>query len=217
MKIGIIGAGNIGVGLGKRLAAKGHDIVVSFSRTPAGVADAAQKIGGGARPATPQVAASHGDVVIIATPWAVTLQAVGSIAAELQGKIVWDTTNPLKADMRGLEIGLSTSAGEEIARLAIGAKVVKAIPPFAEVLHSSSTHINGMPPSVFVCGDDVDARASVLQLVSDVDADGVESGPLSLARYAEPFGMLLVQLAYVNGFGGRIGAAFIRDRANGGN
>lgn len=215
MKIGIIGAGNVGVGLGKRLAAKGHDIVVSFGRTAAAVADAAQRIGGGARPATPQAAASHGDVVIIATPWVVTLPTVQNIAAELAGKIVWDTTNPLKADMSGLEIGLSTSAGEEIAKLAAGARVVKAIPPFAEVLHSTSTHIAGARPSMFVCGDDGDARASVLKLVADVDADGVDSGPLSLARYTEPLGMLFVQLAYVQGFGVRIGARFIQDRAPG--
>ncbi len=213
MKIGIIGAGNVGIGLGRRLATKGHDIVVSFGRTEASVASSAQRIGGGARSATPQAAARHGEVVIIATPWAVTLQAVRSVAAELDGKILWDTTNPLKVDMSGLEIGLSTSAGEEIANLAPGARVVKAIPPFAEMLHSASTHIAGVRPGVFVCGDDADARTTVLKLVADVDADGIDSGPLRLARYTEPFGMLLVQLAYVQGFGARIGAAFIREGA----
>ena len=64
---------------------------------------------------------------------------------------------------------------------------------------------------MFVCGDDAAARALVLGLVAEIDADGVDAGPLSLARYTEPLGMLLVQLAYGQGMGARIGAALLRD------
>jgi hypothetical protein len=213
MKIGIIGAGNVGTGLGKRLAAKGHDIVVSFARTQEKVAQAADVIGGGARPGTAHDAAIHGEVVIIATPWGVTLTAVGEIADALAGKIVWDTTNPLKADMSGLEIGLTTSAGEAIAAAAPGAIVVKAVPPFAELMHSPSLSIDGQRPGVFVCGDDPEARRTILGLVADIEADGVDAGSLSLARYTEPLGMLLVQLAYVQGLGARIGSVLIQDRS----
>lgn len=210
MKIGIIGAGNVGTGLGKRLAAAGHEIVVSFARSPDKVADAAAAIGRGARVGTPEDAGQHGEVVIIATPWAVTLDAVRAIAPLLKGRIVWDTTNPLKADMSGLEIGTTTSGGEEIARVVPGAVVVKAVVPFAEVLHSSSMEIGGQLPGVFVCGDDADARKTILSLVADIPASGVDAGPLSLARFTEPLGMLLVKLAYVQGMGARIGATFIR-------
>lgn len=213
MKIGIIGAGNVGTGIGKRLAAKGHDIVVSFARSPEKVSQAAATIAGGAKAGTPDEAVAHGDVVIIATPWGATLEAVRQVAAGLSGKVVWDTTNPLKADMSGLEIGLTTSAAEEIAKAAPGALVVKAVPPFAEVLHSPSTTINGHQPGVFVCGDDATARVTVLGLVGEIEADGVDAGPLALARYTEPLGMLLVQLAYVQGMGARIGSVLIRDHA----
>lgn len=211
MKIGIIGAGNVGTGLGKHLARKGHDIVVSFARTDEKVEAAARTIGGLARAGSPQDAATHGDVVIIATPWAATLDALRRVAGELAGKIVWDTTNPIKIDMSGLTIGTTTSAGEEIARAVPRAKIVKAIPPFAEVLHSPSNLIEGRKPSVFVCGDDASARKAVLGLVADIDAEGVDAGPLDLARYTEPMGMLLVKLAYVSGFGVRIGSVLIRD------
>lgn len=122
-----------------------------------------------------------------------------------------DTTNPLKADMSGLEIGTTTSAGEQVAQAAPGARVVKAVPPFAEVLHSHSTQIGGSHPGVFVCGDDAEARRLVLGLVAEIGADGVDAGPLQLARYTEPLGMLLVQLAYGQGMGARIGAALLRD------
>jgi 8-hydroxy-5-deazaflavin:NADPH oxidoreductase len=210
MKIGIIGAGNIGTGLGKRLAARGHDIVVSFGRTPEKVAEAAAVIGGSARPGTPQAAAAHGEVVILATPWAVTPDVVRSIADALAGKILWDCTNPFAPDMSELLIGTTTSAGEEIARLAPRAQIVKAIPPFAQSLHSASMLINGHKPGVFVCGDDPDARAKVVQLVNEVEAGAVDAGPLKLARFTEPLGMLVTNLAYVQGMGPSISAILIR-------
>ena len=214
MDIGIIGAGNVGTGIGKRLAAKGHQILVSFARSQDKLEAAAQAIGGGARSGLPAEAARFGEVVIVALPWGVTLEAVQAVAGELAGKVVWDTTNPLKPDMSGLTIGTTTSAGEEIARAAPGARVVKAVPPFAEVLHSPSTEIGGGYPGVFVCGDDAEARRLVLGLVAKIGADGVDAGPLMLARYTEPLGMLLVQLAYAQGFGARIGASLLREPAS---
>lgn len=214
MDIGIMGAGNIGTGVGRRLAAKGHRITVSFARSQDKLDAAAEAIGGGARSGSPAEAARFGQVVILATPWGVTLEAVGGVAQALAGKVVWDATNPLKADMSGLEVGTTTSGGEAIARAAPGARVVKAVPPFAEVLHSSSTRIGGGQPGVFVCGDDAEARRLVLGLVADIGADGVDAGPLMLARYTEPLGMLLVQLAYAQGFGTRIGASLLREPAS---
>lgn len=212
MKIGIIGAGNIGVGLGKRLATAGHDIAISFARTPEKVKAAAEAIGGRAVAVSPHEAAEHGDVVIVATPWTVTLDIVLQVADKLAGKIVWDTTNPLKPDMSGLEIGTTTSAGEQIARTAPGARVVKAIPPFAEVLKSGSTLLDGTKPTVFVCADDDQVRTTILGLVTDIGATPVNAGPLRLARYTEPMGMLLVQLAYFQGMGPRIGCSLLQDR-----
>lgn len=211
MNIGIVGAGNVGVGLGKRLAAAGHSIVVSFARTQDKVLEAAASIGAGARPGTTEEAARHGDVLILATPWGVTLDTIRPLASALAGKVVWDATNPLKADMSGLEVGTTTSGGEQVQAALPGAKVVKAVPPFAEVLHSASTRIDGRRPGVFVCGDDADARRVLMRLVAEIDAEAVDAGPLALARYTEPLGMLLVQLAYVQGMGARIGSVLIRD------
>jgi predicted dinucleotide-binding enzyme len=212
MKIGIIGAGNIGVGLGKRLTSAGHDIAISFAHTPEKVKAAAEAIGGSAVAVSPHEAAEHGDVVIVATPWGVTLDIVLQVADKVASKIVWDTTNPLKPDMSGLDIGTTTSGGEHIARTAPGAKVVKAIPPFADVLESDSTLIDGTKPTVFVCADDDQARATILGLIGDIGATPVNAGPLTLARYTEPLGMLLVQLAYFQGMGPRIGCSLLQDR-----
>lgn len=211
MKVGILGAGNVGVAIGSSLVSVGHDVTVSFARTPEGVRAAAAAIGGGADAASPEDAVASADVVVLATPWAVTLELVTRLGEALADKLLWDTTNPLKPDMSGLEVGTSTSAGELIARAAPRARVVKAIVPFAELLLSGSPSITGRAPSVFVCSDDGSARANLLGLVEEIGADGVDAGPLSVARYTEPLGMLLVQLAYVNGLGSRIGAALLRD------
>lgn len=209
MRIGIIGAGRVGTGLGKRLAAHGHDIIVAFATTEARLADAATVIGHGARAGTVEDSARHGDVVILATPWPVTLDLVARLAPSLDGKIVWDTTNPLKPDMSGLEIGTTTSGGEQVALAAPGAHVVKAVSPFSEVLHSPSMDVGGQLPGLFVSGDDEAARKMILGLVAEIPASGVDAGPLSVARYTEPLGMLLVQLAYAEGFGGRIGITLV--------
>jgi predicted dinucleotide-binding enzyme len=210
VRVGIIGAGNVGVGLGRRLAARGHDVVVSFARSAEKVQAAAAAIGGGARAGTPEDAARHGDVVIVATPWGATVDALRPLAGALAGTVVWDATNPLKPDLSGLSLGLTTSGGEEVANALPGARVGKAVPPFAAWLQSDATDIAGRKPAVFVCGDDAAARGAVRALVADLDADAVDAGPLANARYTEPLGMLLVQLAYAEGLGPRIGVAFLR-------
>lgn len=210
MKIGIIGAGNVGKAVGRRLAAAGHEIRVAFGRTPEAVSAAAAAIGHGARAVALTEAVEASDVVFIATPWAATGDLLMQIGPQVGQRIVWDTSNPMKPDMSGLTLGLTTSAGEEIARWLPQARVVKAIVPFAEVLASPSTEIGGQRPGVFVCGDDAEARATVAELVAQIGADPVDAGPLALARYTEPLGMLLVQLAYVQGFGARIGSALLR-------
>ena len=209
MNIGIIGGGNVGTAIGKLLAAHGHQVVLSFSKDAAALAGTAAAMG--AKSGTPADAA-QAEVVVLATPWAATAGALGE-AGSLAGRIVWDATNPLAPDMSGLVLGTTTSGGEEVARLAPGARVVKAIPPFAELMHSDNRLLDGRKPGVFVCSDDAEARQVVMGLVKQIGADPTDAGPLRNARYTEPLGMLLVQLAYVQGNGARIGAALLRDHA----
>lgn len=213
MKIGIIGAGNVGTAIGRRLAAHGHTVMLSFARSMDKVVAQARTITPPALAGTPLEAASMADVIVFAPPWAAALDVAREIAPVAKGKVMWDTTNPLKPDMSGLVLGTDTSGGEEIERVLPEAKLVKAVPPMAELLASDSTEITGRLPGVFACGDDAEARATVLRLVADIGADGVDAGPLTNARYTEPLGMLLVQLAYVQGMGPRIGSSLLREVA----
>jgi predicted dinucleotide-binding enzyme len=155
-------------------------------------------------------AVKFADVVVLAMPFAVTAEALRQAGNPESGRILWDCTNALRPDWAGLAIGFSTSAGEEVQKLAPWARVVKGIPPAAWVLHSPQRLLEGRKSTVFLCSDDADAKKTVASLVTEIDADPVDAGPLRSARYAEPAGYLIVQL-YMLGKGERIGLSFLRE------
>ena len=208
MRIGIIGAGRLGTAVARRLTANGHEVTLSFSRDAAKLQDAANAAG--ARSASVAEAIASAEVIVLATPWAATETALRQ-AGDLTGRILWDCTNPLKPDFSGLVLGTDISGGEMVAKWAAGARVVKAIPPFAEQLAVGEARVRGQAIAVFVCGDDPAARGAVAMLVADLGAEPVDAGPLSRAQVTEPLGLLMVQLAYQQGMGARIGVTLLRE------
>jgi predicted dinucleotide-binding enzyme len=207
MNIGILGAGSLGTALARRLIAAGHRSFLSFSRDAARTALVAQQIG--AKSGTPREAATFADVVALTAPWTAVEQVLQQAGA-LEGKILWDCTNPLLPDSSGLMLGTDTSAAEEVARRVPHARIVKAIPPFAEVLQDPPRSMADARPATFVCGDDPAANGIVSELVVAIGAEPVDAGRLTAARFTEPAAMLLVHLAYKQGLGGRIGSRLLR-------
>lgn len=207
MRIGIIGAGSIGSALARRLVPKGHEVILSYSRDPAKLAATAASFG--ATTGSPSDAVMFADVVALSVPWAGVPDALVA-AGSLDGKILWDCTNALKPDLSGLVIGTTTSGGEEIARLAPGATVIKGIPPFAELLHSDDPTVGGRPVGVFVAGPDGGGKARVTELLEQLPASVTDAGGLDASRLIEPAMMLLVRLAYGQGLGPRIALDLIR-------
>ena len=201
MKIAILGAGNVGTALARRLSAAGHDIMLGFGRDPVAVAAAAEAAG--VSHGTPDALAAFGDVIVIAVPWAAVGDALAAVGPAA-GKIVWDCTNPLAPDLSGLLVDGDTSGGEEIARLLPGARVVKGVPPFAELMHADDPLISGTAPGLFVAGDDSEAKGIVAGLLAQLPAKVVDAGPLMAARFIEPAMLLVVRLAYLQGLGPRI-------------
>jgi predicted dinucleotide-binding enzyme len=201
MKIGIIGAGNVGSGLGRRLAAAGHELCFSYSREASKLEALAKSIVGASR-GTPGEAAAFGDVVLLAVTWGQVGDALAQIGGSADGKLLWTTVNALKPDMSGLAIGTTTSAAEEIARLAPDSTVVEALACNAEILHSDSLDFGGDRPGTFVCGDNADARKTVAGLMQDVGLAPTDAGPLTAARLIEPAGYLAAYFAYGLGRGG---------------
>jgi len=201
VKIAIIGAGNVGGTLGKGWAKKGHEVFFGVRRPQdPEIQDLLKATGGGARAGFPAEAAAFSEVVVLATPWKATEAAVKS-AGDLSGKILIDCTNPLKADLSGLEIGHTTSGGEQVAVWARGAKVFKAFNTTGSNIMAAPV-IQGIPTVMFVCGDDAAAKPRVLQLARDLGFNPVDAGPLKQARLLEPWALLWIYLAF-NGSVGR--------------
>jgi len=193
MKIGIVGTGHMGSGLGKLWAAKGHEVFWG-SRDPEKAKRLARSVPANADGGTVAQAFAFGDVVLLATPWSAATYALKS-AGPLAEKIIIDCTNPLKPDtIFELEIGHTTSAAEEIAKSVPRARVVKAFNTiFAEVIHSSPL-FGSQKANVFYCGDEKQAKDTVARLIRDIGFEPVDAGPLKNARYLEPLAELVIQL-----------------------
>ncbi len=199
MKIGIIGAGNVGGTLGRILTQKGHEIVFGVRDPQSSKAQSAVgSTGGKALAASVQEAASHGEVLILATPWNATQEAIAA-AGDLTGKIIIDATNPIEMTPAGLAAGLTightTSAAEEVAKWASGALIVKAFNNIGASCFEN-LQFGSQTATTFICGDDVEAKKIVTNVAQDIGFEVIDAGDLKQARLLEPLGMLWIHLAF---------------------
>ncbi len=189
MTIAILGKGNMGKGLGQRLAGKTN--IVFGSRSGTSYGDAVQAA----------------DIVVLALPYAAALEEAAKL--DLAGKVVVDMSNPITADFSGLTIGHSTSAAEEIAKVAKGARVVKAFNTiFAGLFDVPASATANVP--VFVAGNDEAAVAAVADLAVKAGFAVEKIGDLTGARLVEPVGMLNIRLGYGLGQGTAIAPAWLK-------
>jgi predicted dinucleotide-binding enzyme len=198
MTIGIIGSGSVGGTLGTRWARAGHGVTFS-SRKPESkeMRELVETAGPNAR-AGAVADAVQADIILLATPWPNTEEALRS-AGSLSGKILIDATNPLLG-LDALDVGNTNSGGEQVAQWARGAKVVKAF-------NTVGNNVMGNPafgdlrPVLFYCGDDQAAKQTVRALISELGFEAADAGPLSQARVLEPFALLWISLAFKEGWG----------------
>lgn len=209
MNIGIIGSGNMGSGLGRLWAAKGHNIFFSFSRDMNKLARLAESTPN-SKAVSPAEAVESADVVLISVGYGMIKEALAETGL-IQNKIIIDCTNPVKADLSGLSIGLTTSAAEEIARLVPQSRVVKAFNTiFAEIYQSENRLFGSRMLTMLYCGDDGDSKSVVSQLIRETGFEPIDAGPLKSARYLESLAMLMIQLGRVQGMGANIALSLIR-------
>ena len=210
MKLGIIGSGNIGKGIGSWAAKVGYEVTFS-ARNEAGARAAAQAAGHGAKAAGVRSAVEAADLVLLAVPYGAVKEVLTEIRPLLRAKTIIDATNALSADFSSLTLGFSTSAAEEIAKLVPEAHVVKAFNTvFAQIYESQNPQIQGRAISVFVAGDNKEAKEKVEALVTKMGFDMVNAGPLKSARTLEPLAMLNISLGYQQGLGTGIGFTLLR-------
>jgi predicted dinucleotide-binding enzyme len=192
MKIAVLGTGTVGTALAGGLSAAGHDVKVG-SRTA------------GEGKVTFAEAAEFGELAFNCTAGAGALDAVGSAAAELEGKVLVDVSNPLEFHDDGpptLFVANDDSLGERIQRALPGARVVKALNTMnADVMVNPSLvpgdHV------AFVCGDDDAAKTTVTGLLGELGWPAgrvIDLGGISAARGTEAY--LLIWLRLMGAMGG---------------
>lgn len=193
MKIAIIGAGNVGAALGKGWSAKGHDVVYGVRSESSKKPDDPA-----ARTAPPAEAARDAEVVVLTVPYGALEAAIASLG-DLAGKIVFDATNPVGAGFRS-SAPAGTSAGQQVAQWAKGARVVKVF---------NTTGFNVMldpkfgneAATMFFCGDDATAKAIASQLAADLGFEPFDAGPLAQSDLLEHLALLWISTALAHGHG----------------
>jgi predicted dinucleotide-binding enzyme len=194
MRIAIIGTGSVGRTLADGLRDRGHDIVVG-TRDPAATGSREEWSGAGHALVAYADAATGADLVVNATGGEVSLGALAEV--ELDGKVLLDVSNPL--DFSGgfpptLSVKDTDSLAEQIQRAHPEARVVKALNTVNAALMVDPARL-GSETSIFVAGDDADARATVRALLAELGwTDVIEFASLDAARGLEMWLALWIRL-----------------------
>src|SRR6202167_3330289 len=165
MTIGIIGAGNIGQAIAKRLASAGISASIANNRGPSSLSSIVQNLGAGITAAEIKVAAKA-DVVFLAVPWSAYADAVAGLAP-WGGRIVIDAMNAASVGPEGFrpfDLGGRPSS-QVVADRLTGARVVKAFNTLMAAALASDPHADGGRRVLFLSGDDAPAKQEVAQLI----------------------------------------------------
>jgi len=197
MNVTIIGAGNMGRGIGTRAVAGGHSVTFVDAnpevaeKAAADLKAAARK---GATVSAANLDAELGDVVVLAVWYGTNIEIAKQLGTKLAGKVVVDIANPLNSTYDGLATAPDSSSAEDLAKaVAAGTHVVKAFnTTFAGTLIAGE--VAGQKLDVFIAGDDADAKSKVSQLVTDGGMRAIDAGPLHRARQIEAMQLLHIVL-----------------------
>src|SRR2546425_10840066 len=197
MRIGILGSGLMGGKLGTIWTRAGHEVVFSYSHSEQKLKKLARDAKGKARAGTPHEAAQEADAVLLAVHWS-RVDDVLQQAGDLSGKVIVSCSLPMNADDTDLVIAHTSSGAEELAKRVPEARVVSAFNTVpSEVLFGVFEALGEARRTLPVYfGGDAGEKKISAQLMRDVGFEPVDAGPLRIARYTEPFALLVAQLAY---------------------
>jgi 8-hydroxy-5-deazaflavin:NADPH oxidoreductase len=193
MKVGILGSGEVAKTLGSGFLKHGHDVTMG-TRDPAKLAEWAKqnpkgRVGGFAE------AAKFGELVVLAVKGTAALEAVrAASAANLAGKPVIDTTNPIAdaAPNNGVLKFFTTLDESLLERLQREFGQVRFVKAFNSVGNASMVNpqFKGGPPTMFICGNDEAAKTTVSAVVAQFGWETADMGKAEAARAIEPLCML---------------------------
>ena len=179
--------------MGRLWVARGHSVTAGLRAGSKGT-DEAKKLG--VAVSEPAAAAKGADVIALALPWQAVEATLASLG-RIDGQIVLDATNPMRADLSVI-VPEAGSGGEQVAKWATGARVVKAFNTIGAALFGDPDF------DMFYCGDDEGAKDMVRGVIEDTRMRPVDAGPLKNAGYLEHIAGLWVDLAVK----GRVQGAF---------
>jgi predicted dinucleotide-binding enzyme len=192
MNIGIIGSGTVGQTLAAGFLKHGHAVMIG-TRRPQQLAEFAAAHPG-VRVGSTAEAAAFAQVAVLAVKGSAALQAARDAAPHLDGKTVLDTTNPI-ADAAPADGVLSFFTGpnesllESLQREFPRVRFVKAFSSVGSA-RMVDPEFAGGPPTMFIAGDDADARAQAAALVAGFGWDVADMGRAIAARAIEPLCIL---------------------------
>jgi predicted dinucleotide-binding enzyme len=201
MKIGILGSGVVAQTLGSGFLKHGHEVMLG-TRDVRKLAEW-QRLNGGARTGSVAQAAGFAEVVVLAAKGSAALEVLAAAGADnLAGKVVIDTTNPLadtapEHGVLGFTTRLDHSLMESLQRAFPDARLVKAFNSVGNLL-MVDPQLAGGPPSMFICGNDEDAKRTVRGILDQFGWDTEDMGRIEAARAIEPLCMLWCLPGFLN-------------------
>ncbi|MGH9856402.1 MAG: NADPH-dependent F420 reductase [Acidobacteriota bacterium] len=197
MRVGILGSGLMGGKLGTIFARAGHEVIFSYSRSKQKLEKLARDTKGKAQAGTPREAVQNADALLLAVHWS-RMDDVLKKAGDLSNKVIISCSLPMSDDDTELVVAHSSSGAEEIARRIRNAQVIAAFQtaPSEVLFDVFEAKRKTKRPALVYCGGDLASKKIAAELIRDVGFDPVDAGPLRIARYTEPFALLIAQLAY---------------------
>jgi hypothetical protein len=209
MRIAVIGSGNVGTGLAKSWSKLGHAVVVG-SRSPESerLVHLVSGIGNGVSTAALAESVESADVIVLAIPWSAAQVSIAALG-DLSGRLIIDATNPF---VKGLDLGIghTDSGGEQVARWAPGAKIVKAL-NIVDARLLDGKKLDDREITIPIASDDTDAKKVASDLIVELGFDVVDAGKLEMSRLLEPLTLLMIKLSMKKSLGNEIGFRVLRD------
>ena len=182
VKIGVIGSGRVGGTIGGLWVKAGYDVMFS-ARDIGEVKELVAGLGPNAHAATPREAAAFGDVVLISVPYAALPQIGRDNAAELKGKVVLDTCNPIAGRDGDMAVAArAKGTGVASVELLPGVRLVRAFNCVGYTSMRSEAHRAGERLAIPLAADDQAALKTAIQLVQDAGFEPVVVGGLARAK-----------------------------------
>jgi predicted dinucleotide-binding enzyme len=191
MKVGILGSGPVGQTLGKAFAETGHDVIMG-TRDPHAekIKTWVSKTGNGVKAGTFEEAAKSGEIIVICSLFRAVENIIKLAGKEnFKGKIVIDTTNPIadvppKDGVLTYVTGNKESAGELIQKWLPDSHVVKAFNSVGNAF-MYKPHFEEGTPTMFICGNNEDAKKKVTGILTSFGLDTYDSGSIAASNALE--------------------------------